>query len=139
MRWSVLVVASSLSSCLGSEVESQLTITQGLYGQLTDACEGEACLGQPRVGAPVGWFDDSPLRAGDDGGVPEPRSTSRTQENGFYELALEPATKGYFAIGSERSDRVVWFTATAANVPRGLGRLDWQASDDVMGVWKDVK
>lgn len=139
MRWSLLVAASSLCGCLTSEVEPQLTITQGLYGQLTEACEGAGCLGTPRVGAPVAWFDVSPAARQADGGYPEPVKELRSQANGFYELDLEPAAKGYVAVGFVRADGVRWFTSKPASVPRGLGRVDWRAGPDEEGTWTDVK
>lgn len=140
MRLCFIMFASLFgSACLTADVEPQLTIMQGLYGQLTEACQGDDCLGKPRVGALVGWFDSSPQGTSADGGTPEPRLELRTKANGFYELALDPAAKGYLAIGADRPGRVVWFTSTATSIPRGLARLDWQANDDDLGVWKDVK
>ena len=132
MRWCLPLLF--LSGCLTSEIEPQVTITQGLYGQLTESCEGADCLGKPRVGAHVGWFATSPFT-----GTPEPMFEVRSTTNGFFELNLDAATKGYLAIGVDRPGRVYWFTATATSVPRGLGRIDWQAGPGEDGTWKDVQ
>lgn len=137
MRWSLPLLM--LSGCLTSEVEPQVTITQGLYGQLTESCEGADCLGKPRVNAHVGWFATSPFNDLPDGGAPEPMLELRSKTNGFYELNLEAATKGYLAIGVDRPGRIYWFTATATSIPRGLGRIDWQAGPGEEGTWKDVQ
>ncbi|MGV3621269.1 MAG: hypothetical protein ACO1OB_10650 [Archangium sp.] len=132
MRWCLPLLL--LSGCLTSEVEPQVTITQGLYGQLTERCEGDDCLGTPRVGAHVGWFETNPFD-----GSPEPVQELRSKANGFYELNLEAATRGYLAIGVDRPGRIYWFTATATSIPRGLGRIDWQAGPGEEGTWKDVQ
>lgn len=132
MRWCLPLLI--LSGCLSSEVEPQVTITQGLYGQLTEACEGADCLGKPRVNAHVGWFATSPFD-----GSPEPLQSLRSKTNGFYELNVDAATKGYLAIGIDRPGRIYWFAATATSIPRGLGRIDWQAGPDEDGTWKDVQ
>lgn len=135
----LLLVACLLSGCLTSEVEPQVTITQGLYGQLTERCEGADCLGRPRVGAHVAWFATSPFTDLPDGGSPEPLQALRSKTNGFYEFNLEAATKGYLAVGVDRPGRIYWFAATATSVPRGLGRIDWQAGPGEEGTWNDVQ
>lgn len=135
----LLLVACLFSGCLSSEIEPQVTITQGLYGQLTEACTGENCLGKPRIDARLAWFEVSPFSKTADGGRPEPLFETRSKTNGFFELALEPAAKGYLTIGSSRSTRDDWFTATATSIPRGLGRVDWQAGPEDQGTWTDVK
>jgi hypothetical protein len=120
-------------------VEPQLTITQGLYGQLTQSCTQKDCIGAPREGSPVGWFDRSPYAT--DGGVnPEPLQQVTSGKNGFYELPLDSNARGYLAIGQLRpSSGVQWFTATSALIPRGLARIDWHASSANEGVWTNVK
>ena len=120
-----------------TEVEPQLTITQGLYGQLTQACKELDCVGAPREGSPVAWFDRSPYVT--DGGVkPEPVFESVSGKNGFYEFAIDSNVRGYLAIGELRpTNGVQWFTATAATIPRGLARIDWRAGPGNDGTWTD--
>lgn len=122
-----------------ADVEGQLTITQGLYGQLTQRCDGAGCLGAPKVGTPVAWFDTNPYGASDAGVKPTPKLETTTKANGFYELALDSGARGYLAVGEDRTNGVQWFTATSAFVPRGLGRLDWHAGPGNDGTWTDVK
>ena len=130
-----------LTGCgTSTEVEGQLTITQGLYGQLTQRCDQPAaCVGAPRVGTPVAWFEVSPYAT--DGGVkPTPVRESTSGTNGFYEFALDSNARGYLAIGELRpTNGVQWFTATSVLVPRGLGRVDWRAGPGNDGTWSDVK
>lgn len=122
-----------------TEVEPQLTITQGLYGQLTQRCDSMNCLGVPREGAPVAWFDRSPYAT--DGGVnPSPLQERVSGKNGFYEFSIDSNQRGYLAIGALRpTNGVQWFTATAATIPRGLGRIDWHAGPENDGTWTDVR
>lgn len=122
-----------------TDVEPQLTITQGVYGQLTQRCDARGCVGAPRVGTPVAWFDRSPWGA--DGGVaPEPVRATTSGANGFFELALDSNVRGYLAIGLAKATvGTAWFSATAVTVPRGLARVDWQASADPEGQWTDVR
>jgi hypothetical protein len=138
MRAALLPVVLSLTACEAPPLEAQLTITQGLYGQLTQRCDGEGCVGAPRVGSPVGFFDGSPF-ARDGGVAPEPRLTTTSSSSGLYEFALDSGTRGYLAIGEPRPGvGIQWFTATAVTIPRGLGRVDWQAGGNE-GTWRDVK
>ena len=120
-----------------TEVEPQLTITQGLYGQLTQRCDRMDCVGAPREGSQVAWFDRSPYVT--DGGVrPEPVFQSVSVKNGFYEFAIDSNVRGYLAIGEpSTSSGVRWFTSTAATIPRGLARIDWRAGPGNDGTWTD--
>ena len=122
-----------------TEVEKQVTITQGLYGQLTQRCDTPDCVGAPREGAPVAWFDVSPYST--DGGVkPTPVHESVSGKNGFYEFALDSNVRGYLAIGELRpTNGVQWFTATALVIPHGLARVDWHAGPGNDGTWSDVR
>lgn len=129
-----------LAACGPSpELEAQLTVTQGVYGQLTQRCDEPGCVGTPRVGTPLGWFDRSPFVT--DGGVaPEPVLTTTSGANGFFELALDSNVRGYLAVGREKTSvGTSWFTATAVTVPRGLARVDWQATAEAEGRWTDVR
>lgn len=119
-------------------LEDQLTITQGLYGQLTQRCDGEGCVGAPREGSPVGWFDVSPFSR-DGGAAPQPLAETTSGRNGFYEFALDAGQRGYVAIGEPRTGSgTQWFTASSVFIPRGLARVDWQAGGNE-GTWRDVK
>lgn len=121
------------------DVDSQVTITQGLYGQLTQRCDEAGCTGAPRVGAPLGWFERAPW-ATDGGAAPEPRFTTTSGANGFFQLPLDSNVRGYLAVGREKTTvGTSWFTATAVTVPRGLARVDWQATADPEGRWSDVR
>lgn len=122
-----------------TEVEPQLTITQGLYGQLTQRCDQPDCVGAPRVGTPVAWFDRAPYAT--DGGMdPEPVQETTSGKNGFYEFAIDSNARGYLAIGLLRpTTGVEWFSATAATIPRGLARIDWRAGPENEGTWTDVR
>lgn len=138
MRAATVLALAWLAACEAPSLESQLTITQGLYGQLTQRCDGEGCAGAPRAGSTVGFFDGSPFER--DGGVgPEPRLSTTSSATGLYEFALDSGTRGYLAIGEPRTGfGIQWFTATSVLVPRGLGRVDWQAGGNE-GTWRDVK
>lgn len=123
-----------------TDVEAQLTISQGLYGQLTQSCTGTNCLGAPRVGTPVAWFDANPYMANDAGVKPSPVKETTSGTNGFFELALDSNVKGYLAIGESRpTNGVQYFTATSASIPRGLARIDWHAGPGNDGTWTNVK
>lgn len=140
MRRSVgaLALLFGLGCGTDTEVERALTITQGLYGQLTQRCEPAGCVGAPREGSPMGWFDRSPW-ATDGGTNPAPLQELVSGKNGFYELALDSSVHGYLAIGElKAATGVQWFTATAVSVPHGLARLDWRAGGDE-GTWTDVR
>ncbi len=129
----------ALSCGTTTEVEPQLTITQGLYGQLTRRCTPADCVGAPLEGAPVGWFDRSPF-PGDGGVRPTPVKELSSGKNGFYELGLDSNTRGYLAIGQKSAaEGVIWVTATTALVPLGLGRIDWYAGPGNDGTWTDVR
>ena len=129
----------ALSCGTNTEVEPQVTITQGLYGQLTQRCDQVDCIGAPREGAPVAWFARSPYAT--DGGLnPEPLLERVSGKNGFYEFAIDSNARGYLAIGEVRpTNGVRWFTATAATIPRGLARIDWHAGPENDGTWRDVR
>jgi hypothetical protein len=122
-----------------TDVEPQVTITQGLYGQLTQSCMGSGCVGAPRVGTNVAWFDTNPYGANDAGVKPTPVFEKVTTTNGFYEFALEASTRGYLAVGEPRTNGVQYFTATATTIPRGLARIDWHAGPGNDGTWTDVR
>ena len=129
----------ALAACgTNTEVESQLTITQGLYGQLTQACMGATCVGAPRVGSTVAWFDQNPYSTNDAGVRPSPVLEYTSGPNGFYEFPLESNTRGYLAIGELRTNGIQYFTSTSATIPRGLARIDWKAGGDE-GTWTDVR
>lgn len=122
-----------------TEVEPQLTITQGLYGQLTQRCEQPDCVGEPRLGTPVAWFDRSPWVT-DGGTSPAPLQETTSGKNGLYQFAIDSNERGYLAIGQPRATvGVEWFTATAATIPRGLARIDWRAGPENEGTWTDVR
>jgi len=134
------MVFAMVSACgTSTDVEGQLTISQGLYGQLTQSCTAKDCVGAPRVGTPIAWFDQSPYV--NDGGVkPTPVFEGTSKANGFYEFALDSNVRGYLAIGELRSTNgIQYFTATSVLVPKGLGRLDWHAGPGNDGTWTDVK
>jgi hypothetical protein len=141
LRRQALPLALVLASGCGTStaIEPQLTVTQGLYGQLTQRCDQQGCVGAPREGTPVAWFDRSPFAT--DGGVkPTPIRESVSGKNGFYEFAIESNQRGYLAIGELRTTTgVQWFTATAATIPRGLARIDWRAGPTNEGTWSDVR
>jgi hypothetical protein len=123
-----------------TEVEPQLTITQGLYGQLTNSCTGMNCIGTPREGTPIAWFDTNPYATTDAGVKPQPVIERTTGKNGFYEFALESNVRGYLAIGEQRTTNgVQWFTATSSTIPKGLARIDWHAGPTNDGTWTDVR
>ena len=133
---------SGLLLCLlgcgtSTEIEPQLTLTQGLYGQLTQKCDPKGCIGAPRVGTPVAWFERSPFST--DGGV-APLQESTSGKNGFFEFNLASNSRGYLAIGELKpSSGVQYFSATAALIPLGLARIDWHAGPGNEGTWTDVK
>jgi hypothetical protein len=131
---------AALGCGTNTEVEPQLTITQGLYGQLTQSCQEMGCVGAPREGTPVAWFKTSPFSTTDGGVRPMPVEEKVSGKNGFYEFAIESNERGYLALGKpEATQGIVWFTATAATIPRGLARIDWRASADNEGIWTDVR
>ncbi|MEW5741295.1 MAG: hypothetical protein AB1938_20400 [Myxococcota bacterium] len=140
MRRFVIGVALALASCgPAPDLESQLTITQGLYGQLTKRCDGDGCVGAPLEGTPVGWFSTSPWST--DGGVdPAPLQETKSGKNGLYEFPIESNTKGYVAVGQlEPTTGVHWLTATSVTVPKGLARVDWRGGPGPEGTWTDVR
>ncbi|MBL8911823.1 MAG: hypothetical protein JNM17_14110 [Archangium sp.] len=121
-------------------IESQVTITQGLYGQLTQSCMGSGCIGAPRVGTNVAWFATNPYEKNDAGVEPKALFETLSSKEGVYEFALDSSTRGYLAIGLPRATSgVEYFTATAANIPRGLARIDWHAGPGNDGTWTDVR
>jgi hypothetical protein len=123
-----------------TEVESQVTITQGLYGQLTKRCDKPGCVGAPIEGTPVAWFKTSPFSTTDGGVSPMPVQETVSKTNGFYELAIDSNERGYLALGRhETTQGTVWFTATSALIPRGLARIDWRGSEDNEGIWTDAR
>lgn len=128
-----------LAACGTPDIDTQVTITQGLYGQLTQRCDTSGCVGAPRAGTPIAWFDRSPWPT--DGGVaPEPVLTTTSGANGFYELALDSNVRGYLALGLQKATvGTAWFTATSVSIPKGLGRVDWQATAANEGRWTDVR
>jgi len=130
-----------LAACgTSTDVESQLTITQGVYGQLTGVCSGDGCLGAPVVGAPIAWFDTSPFVT--DGGVaPAPVTQATSGKNGFYELPIASNARGYLALGQDvPTTGVRWFTATTlVTVPKGLARVDWRAGAGNEGTWLEIR
>ena len=122
------------------EVEPQLTITQGVYGQLTERCDSEDCVGAARVGTPVAWFDGNPFTRNDAGMLPAPSLELVSGRNGFYEFPLDAGVRGYLAIGKQSTTNgVQWFSAKGTVLPLGLGRVDWRASADNEGIWTNVK
>jgi hypothetical protein len=135
----LLPLALLLGCGTSTDVESQLAISQGLYGQLTQKCDQKDCVGAPRVGTPMAWFDRSPWAT--DGGVnPTPLQESTSGKNGFFEFAIDSNARGYLAIGELRpSSGVVYFSATAATIPRGLARIDWRPGPGSEGTWTDLK
>ncbi len=135
---SLPLLAILLSCEPAPPLEARLSITQGLYGQLTQRCDGEGCTGAPRSGSPVGWFDVSPFSR--DGGVaPQPLLETSSAHDGLFEFAIDSGTRGYLAIGEPRTGfGTQWFTATSVFVPRGLARVDWQAGGSE-GTWRDVQ
>lgn len=136
----LLALGAGASCGTTTEVEPQLTITQGLYGQLTKRCTGMGCVGAPLEGAPVGWFDRTPFPT--DGGVPPaPVTEFVSGQNGFYELGVDSNARGFLAVGQKSATTlgVTWVTATATTVPRGLGRIDWSAGPGDDGTWTDVR
>lgn len=116
---------------LNTDIESQVTITQGVYGQLTQK-------GAPRTGTPVAWFDQSPY-ASDAGVKPTPLFQTTSKANGVFELSIDSNTRGYLAIGEDRTNGTQWFTATSALIPRGLTRIDWQTGPGSDGTWTNVR
>lgn len=122
-----------------TEVEPQVTITQGLYGQLTNSCMGTSCVGTPREGTPIAWFDTNPYGTTDGGVKPQPLHERTAGKNGFYEFALDSNVRGYLAIGESRTNGVQWFTTTSATIPKGLARIDWHAGPTNDGTWTDVR
>ncbi|MFZ5446056.1 MAG: hypothetical protein ACOZQL_39050 [Myxococcota bacterium] len=141
MSRSFVVVALLLAGCgTNTEVESQLTITQGLYGQLTERCDQTGCVGAPKQGTPVGWFTVNPFNKTDAGTFPEAALEKTSGPNGFFEFALDAGSRGYLAIGEVRTSQgVVWFSATSTLIPKGLGRIDWHPGPGAEGTWTDVK
>jgi hypothetical protein len=140
LRGALLSLSLLVLGCgTNTEVEPQVTITQGLYGQLTQRCDEVNCVGKPREGTPIAWFDRSPYAT--DGGMnPEPVQEKVSGKNGFYEFAIESNERGYLAIGELRATTgVKWFSSTAATIPRGLARIDWRAGADNDGIWTDVR
>lgn len=142
MAFRALVLAVVLASACGgtsTDVEAQVTITQGLYGQLTKRCDGEGCVGAVLEGAPVGWFATSPWAT--DGGMdPPPAQETTSGKNGFYEFSLDSNVKGYVAVGQVNpTTGVVWVTAKQVTVPKGLARVDWRGGPGNEGTWTQVK
>lgn len=137
----VLVAGFCVWGCgTNTMIESQVTITQGLYGQLTQSCMGSGCIGVPRAGANVAWFATNPYDTNDAGVKPMPLFETLSSKEGVYEFALDPSTRGYLAIGEPRTTNgVQYFTATSANIPRGLARIDWHAGPGNDGTWTDVR
>lgn len=140
MKRALTVALLGLSCGTNTMIEGQVTITQGLYGQLTQPCMGANCVGTPRVGAEVAWFGSNPYATDDAGVKPSPLLTTTSSKEGVYEFALDAGARGYLAIGEFRTTSgVQYFTATSANIPRGLARIDWQAGSDIEGTWTNVK
>lgn len=135
-----LVIGVLFLGCgTSTEVEPQLTISQGVYGQLTERCDSEGCVGAARVGTPVAWFGGNPFARNDAGTLPEPSLEVVSGPNGFYEFPLDAGVRGYLTIGRQVTGGVSWFSANATVLPLGLGRVDWRASADTEGVWTNVK
>ncbi len=132
----VLFAALFFTACV-ADVESQVTIKQGLYGQVRETCSKEDCEGAPRVNAQVGWFLTNPLIH--DGGVQTPAVLTTTNASGFFELTLDAGTQGYLSIGTTAKTPTLYFTATQERVPRGTGRIDWQANGAEEGTWLHVR
>ncbi len=113
------------------EVEEDLTISQGLYGQAAESCDAEGCV--PRQGAMMAFFDNDPSN-----GDQTPVIETTTASNGFWELPLESARQGWLAIGSTKTG--AYYSAFQTSVPLGLSRIDWKASSSSQaGTWNKVK
>ena len=141
LRRSLLITFFAALGCgTNTEVEPQVTITQGVYGQLTKRCDKPGCVGDPITGTPVAWFKTYPFSTTDGGMAPMPIVQTTSGTNGFYELAVESNERGYLALGREVTTQgTVWFTATSAVIPRGLARIDWRGSEDNEGIWTDAR
>lgn len=132
----LLFAALCFTACT-ADIDSLVTISQGLYGQIREACTGDGCDGAPRANAPVAWFLTNPLAH--DGGVQEPAAQTRTSAAGFFELTLDAGTQGYLTLGTDAKSPTLYFTATQERVPRGVGRIDWQSGGAEEGTWLHVK
>lgn len=132
-----LLFASLAFAACTVDIDSLVTIDQGLYGQVREACSEADCVGAPRANAPVAWFVTNPLKR--DGGVQVPGSETRTNASGFFELTLDAGTQGYLTIGSDAKNPTLWFTATQERVPRGIGRIDWQSGGAEEGTWLHIR
>lgn len=140
MRRLASVTLLLLGGCsTNTAVEDELTIDQGLYGQLTTRCTEAGCVGAPHGGVPVAWFTQNPYATDDAGVRPAPVRETTSASSGFWQFALDAGARGYLAIGEpSATSGTVWFTATAADVPRGLGRVDWHVGPQDEGTWTTV-
>lgn len=116
-----------LVSCggLDKNVESQVTITQGVYGQLLAGCDTPGCSTSYLPSRDVGLFDVQVVR-NDAGVFPAPLVHVTSRDRGFYEIGVD-AGSFFLAIGQPDTARggTSWFTSTSVRVPVGVGRVDW--------------
>lgn len=135
----LLLSAFVFAACGTPDIDASVTISQGVYGQLTKRCDGAGCAGDPLSGAPVAWFDSAPWST-DGGADPIPRQETTSGSNGLYQFAIDSNVKGYVAIGQRvATSGTTWVTATAVTVPKGLARVDWQGGNGNEGTWTQVK
>lgn len=139
VRFLLLLALFALSACGTPDLDASVTITQGVYGQLTKRCTGDGCVGAPLEGTPVAWFETSPWST--DGGVdPRPSQESTSGANGLYQFSVASNVKGYVAVGQNvATTGVTWVTATPVTVPKGLARVDWYGGPGNEGTWTQVK
>ena len=137
MKRLFFAVLLSLTGCTtNTAVEDELSITQGLYGQLTTRCTEADCVGAPNAGVTIAWFDRNPNLTDDAGVGPSPVLQTTSAASGFWEFGLDAGARGYLAIGKPSTQNgTLWFTSISTSVPRGLGRVDWHVGPEDEGTW----
>jgi hypothetical protein len=118
---------------LNSCIDDRATIEQGVYGQLLNGCDTDDCTWSYAVGMGVRVYDANPTPASgpqdqgiyDTGTGLTPISRTTSGVEGFYELALSPAT--YYLCTNNCSEVIL-----SALQPRI--RSDWASGPDG-GIW----
>lgn len=87
----IMVAALFTTACdtpIDPSIEDQVTIDRGVYGQIVLGCDVAGCSESYGIGIEVGAFATQPMP----GEALTPLASAVTDDQGFYEIALDPGT-----------------------------------------------